>query len=89
MNKNLTPNAPLILSQTSCGFYIITSKFPFSHSVLILLDELSAIPIKSEIVVWKLFQFGRVYNLSFGKGLTTIVTDIFMAYVDQNQIKKN
>ena len=25
--------------------------------------------IEFEIVVWKLFKFGRVYNLLFGKGL--------------------
>ena len=34
-----------------------------------LSEELSAIFINFEIVICKLFQFGRVWNLSFGKGL--------------------
>ena len=36
------------------------SNFSFSHSVFYLFEELSAIFIKSEIVVYKIFQFGRV-----------------------------
>ena len=36
------------------------SNFSFSHSVFYPFGELSAIFIKSEIVVCKLFQFGRV-----------------------------
>ena len=36
----------------------------------LLFGELSAIFIKFEFVVCKSFQFGRVYYLSFGKGLT-------------------
>ena len=74
----------LTLSQTSPGLYrskvqvlktlgveklLLTSNFSFSHSVFYLFGELSAIFIKFEIVVCKLFQFGRVYNLLFGKGL--------------------
>ena len=39
---------------------LITSNFSFSHSVFYLLEELSAIFIKVEIVVSKLLQFGRV-----------------------------
>ena len=45
------------------------SNFSFSHSVFYLFEDLSAVFIKSEIVACKLFQFGRVHNLSFGKGL--------------------
>ena len=37
----------------------------FSHSVFNHFRELSAIFIKFDIVVCKLFQFGRVQNLSF------------------------
>ena len=43
--------------------------FFFSHSVFYPFIEISAIFIKLEIVVCKLFQFGPVQNLSFGKGL--------------------
>ena len=51
---------------------LITSNFSFSRSVFYQIGELSAIFIKLEIVVCKLFQFGRVQNLSFGKGLNPI-----------------
>ena len=66
----------LTLSQTSPGFYVsvvqvlktlwemekllVTSNFSFSHSVFYPSGDLSAIFIKFEIVVCKLFQFGRV-----------------------------
>ena len=75
----------LTLFQTSPGLYvsavqvfwkhwekeklIVTSNFSFSHSVFYPFGELSTIFIKFEIVVCNLFQFGRVSNLSFGKGL--------------------
>ena len=39
---------------------LIMSNFSFSHSDFYLFGELSAIFIKSEIVICKLFQFGRV-----------------------------
>ena len=39
---------------------LVTSNFSFSHSVFYLFKEHSAIFIKFEIVVCKLFQFGRV-----------------------------
>ena len=62
-------------SQTSTGFYVsavflktliqkkkllVTSNFCFSHSVFYYFGEFSSIFVKSEIVVCKLFQFGRV-----------------------------
>ena len=47
----------------------VTSNFSFSHSVFYPFGELSAISIEFKIVVCKLFQIGRVSNLSFGKGL--------------------
>ena len=40
--------------------WLVMSRFSFSHSVFYLFGELSAIFIKFEIVVCKLFQFGRV-----------------------------
>ena len=48
---------------------VVTSNFSFSYSVFYLFGELSAIFIDIEIVVCKLIWFGRVENLSFGKGL--------------------
>ena len=39
---------------------LVTSNFSFSHSVFYPFGELSAFFIKFEIVVCKLFQFGRV-----------------------------
>ena len=48
---------------------LVTSNFSFSHSVFYPFRELSTIFIKFRIVVCKLFRFGPVYNLSFGKGL--------------------
>ena len=46
---------------------LVTSNFSISHSVF---GECSAIFIKLKIVICKLFQFGRVKNLSFGKWLS-------------------
>ena len=48
---------------------LVTSNFSFSHSVFYRFWELSAIFINFEIIVYKLFQFGRVWNLSFRKAL--------------------
>ena len=48
---------------------LITSNFSFFHSVFYNFGELSASFIKLRIVVCKLFQFDRVQNLLFGKGL--------------------
>ena len=75
----------LTLSRTSPSFYmstvqvfckhwekeklLVTSNFSFFSTVLYLFGEMSAIFIKLEIVVYILFQFGSVWNLSFGKGL--------------------
>ena len=47
---------------------LVTSNFSFSHSVFYPFGELPAIFIKFKIVVCKLFQFGRVQKLFFGKG---------------------
>ena len=51
------------------------SNFSFSDNVFYLFGELSAIFIKFIIVVFNLFQFGRVSNFSFGKGLKTFLQD--------------
>ena len=39
---------------------LVTSNFSFSRSVFYLFEKLSSIFVKFEIVVCKLFQFGRV-----------------------------
>ena len=56
---------------------LVTSIFSFSHTVFYPFGGLSTIFIKYDIVVCKLFQFGRVEKLSFGKGLTTLVMKPF------------
>ena len=75
---NPFPNKPWFLRVCSTSLLktlrekeklLVTSNFSFSHSVFYLFGELSAIFNELEIVVCKLFQFGRVQNLSFGKGL--------------------
>ena len=48
----------------------ITRNFSFSNSVFYPFRELSVTFVKYKIAVCKLFQFGRVQNLSFGKELS-------------------
>ena len=48
---------------------LVTSNFSISHSVFYVFGELYVIFVKLEIVVCKLFQFGSVLNISFGKEL--------------------
>ena len=55
---------------------LVTSNFSFSRSVFYPFGELSVIFIRFKIVVCKLFQFQRVQNLSFGKGLSHIYFDV-------------
>ena len=76
----------LTLSETSPGFYVSAVKVFWKHCgkrrncslwalspfpTLFSTHSFSAIFINSKIVVCKRFQFGRVKNLLFGKGLTT------------------
>ena len=79
LSFNPFPNKPCFLRVCSTSLLktlrekeklLVTSNFSFSHSVFYLFGELSAIFNKLEIVVCKLFQFGRVQNFLFGKGLT-------------------
>ena len=65
----------------------VTSTFSFSHSVFYPFGELSAIFIKFEIVVCKLFQFGSIKNLSFGKELTN--QDVNPAVTDQALVSQS
>ena len=51
---------------------LVTSNFSFSHSVFYPCWQLFATLIKIKIVFCKLFQFGSVQNLSFGKGLRIV-----------------
>ena len=69
---NPFPNKPWFLRVCSTSLLktlwekeklLVTSNFSFSHSVFNLFKELSFIFIKFEIVVCKLFQFGRVQNV--------------------------
>ena len=74
---NPFPNKPWFLRVCSTSFLktlwekeklLVTRKFSLSHSVFYPFGQLSTILIKLKAVVCKLFQFGRVQNLSFGKG---------------------
>ena len=62
---------------------LVTSNFCFSHSVFYPFLKLFTIFIKFEIVVCKVFQFGAMLNLSFGKGLNSFVLKAF-AYYNSN-----
>ena len=75
---NTFPNKPCFLRVCSISLLktpwekeklLVTSNFSFSHSVFYPSRELSAIFTKIVIVICRLFQFRRVMNLSFGKGL--------------------
>ena len=81
---NPFPNKPWILRVCSTSLLktlwekeklLVTSNVSFSHSVFYSFGELSAIFTISKIVVCKLFEFGRVQNLSFGKGSNPNTTD--------------
>ena len=78
LTRNPFPNKPWFLRVSSKSLWktlwekeklLVTSNFSFSHSVFNPIKELSAIFNKFKIVVCKLFQFGGVQDLSFGKGL--------------------
>ena len=77
-NFNPFPNKPWFLLVCSTSLLktvwekeklLLTSNFSFPHSVFYLFWEPSAIFSKLKIVNCRLFQFGRVKNLSFGKEL--------------------
>ena len=54
----------------------VMSNFSFSHRVFYPFGELSSIFIKMKIVFFKLFQFGRVKNWSFAKGLQYVSVSV-------------
>ena len=57
------------------------------HSVFYFVKGLSTIFIKVEIVACKLFHFGRVQNLSFGKGLISCLsTSILEPFTTQSRV---
>ena len=63
---------------------LVMSNFSFSHSIFYpFYSMLSGFYIKFKIVVCKPFQFGRVQNLLFGKGLT-----LSSIYTHLNTLKK-
>ena len=59
---------------------LIMSNFSFSHCAFYPFEEISSIFIKFEIVISKLFQFGRAWNLSFGKQLTLYQTTCLLEW---------
>ena len=65
-----------LLKTLGNGEMLVTSNFSFSHSVFYSFGELSAIFIKNKIVVCRVFQFGKVYNLLFGKGLNPLLSEL-------------
>ena len=64
---------------------LVTSNFSFSHSAFYLIGELSAIFIKFQIM---LLQFGRVWNLSFRKGLRVITLNLYHIILTLSNPKK-
>ena len=75
---NPFPNKPWFLCVCSTSLLktlweeeklLVTSNFSFSHGVFNCFGELPVILIKFEIVVCILFKFGRVSNLSLGRGV--------------------
>ena len=66
------------------GEIVHNEQFLLFHSVLYPFGELSVIFIKFEIVVCKLFEFGRVQKLLFGKGLSVIFVRHSGSTVDDN-----
>ena len=66
------------------GEILVKSNFSFSHTVFYPIVELSDIFIKYEIVVCKLFQFGRVLNMSsVGKGLNPFCQSTDQIFCDR------
>ena len=61
------------------ALYAIWQFLLFPHCFLSF-RELSAIFIKDEIVICKLFQFERVLNLLFGKGLSKYENTVMPAF---------
>ena len=72
LSLNPLPNKAVLLCVCSFKSFEI-SYIPFCHRVFTLFGECFTIFIKFEIVVCKLFKFGRVLNLLFGKGLRQVI----------------
>ena len=87
---NPFPNKPWFLRVCSTSLLktlwekeklLVMSSFSFSRSVFHPFGELSAFFITYEIVVCKLFQFGKVKILSFGKGLNLVWRYISLIHI--------
>ena len=59
---------------------LLTSNFSFSYNVFYHFEELPTISIKVKIVVCKVCEFGRVFNLSIGRALTLSQTTNFRLF---------
>ena len=57
---------------------LVTNFFSVSHSVFYPFGELSAVLIKFEIVVCKLFQFGPVRNSVIWEGVNSLPNNKFL-----------
>ena len=86
------PNKPLFLPVCNTSLLktlwereklLITINFSFFHSILYPFRVLSTIFIEVDIVLCNFLKFGRVLNLSFGKGLN-VVKMIKFAFPGQN-----
>ena len=63
---------------------LVKSNFSLSHSVFYPFLESSTIFIKFKIVACKVFELGRVKNLSFGKGLK--IFHFTVSVLDQKEV---
>ena len=60
----------------------------FPHSVFYPFGELSAIFIKLEIIFCRLLQFGRILNMSFGKGFNFNGTQLLIGLTESDIVLK-
>ena len=70
----------LLKTQREKEKLLVMSNFSFYHSVFCPFGKVSVNFIKFKIVICEFFQFGRVLNLSFGKGLTHYQTTNFRLF---------
>ena len=82
----LVCSASLLKTQWEKEKLLVTSNFSFSQIVFYPFEELSAIFIKSEIVVCIIFQFGRVWHLLFWKELNEFIWATFNL-LSENYVK--
>ena len=67
---------------------LLMEQFSFSHNVFCTFGYFSTISINFKIVLCKLFRFGRVKTLSFGKGFIEQFSNIYQKMINM-KTKKN